>query len=366
MDTLKQWGLALGYTSIFVTPALLLAGLWLDVPALAFAAVMLVYPGLRCFVGCVRPGDTPLWREDTATVLDRLPIVYAMLLVTVMGLVLRHLAGRVASPNLPIGLSLWVTLLFATCVAHELIHRQGALDRALGQCVAGIAGYPVLVLEHLAHHARAGDTRRAEWPRVDEGAWCFATRRLARILADAYGTTSTFWNRRSPGPALRGVRLATAMWMTTLLLFWHAAGLAGVMLYAAVSAAVALGVQLINYIQHWGLGDDRLGSRAAEGHAWEDDCRFQAWVTLGISLHRAHHRDSRRPYYRIALESDSPRLPAGYLVLMVLCLFPALWRRVMLPALEHWERHPQLPRSPGRRLHCFAPPHPAPTRSVNR
>ena len=151
-----------------------------------------------------------------------------------------------------------------------------------------------------------------------------------------------------------------------LLLFWHAAGLAGVLLYLSVSAAVTLGVQLINYIQHWGLGDDRLGSRAAEGLAWEDDCRFQAWITLAISLHRAHHRDSRRPYYRIALERDSPRLPSGYLVLMVLCLVPALWRRMMLPALEHWERHPEQPRSPGRRLHCFVLPRPSLPRGVNR
>ena len=74
---------------------------------------------------------------------------------------------------------------------------------------------------------------------------------------------------------------------------------------------VAFGVQLITYIQHWGLGDDSIPDRIAYGRGWEEDCRFQAWVTLSISLHDQHHRDSRRPYYRLELSPDSPRLTCG-------------------------------------------------------
>ena len=116
---------------------------------------------------------------------------------------------------------------------------------------------------------------------------------------------------------------------------------------------MAFGVQLITYIQHWGLGDDSIPDRVAFGRGWEEDCQFQAWVTLKISLHDEHHRDSRRPYYQLELAPDSPRLPASYVLLMFASLVPAVWRRVMEPALAHWLARPTNPLSAGRRLTCF-------------
>jgi alkane 1-monooxygenase len=189
---------------------------------------------------------------------------------------------------------------------------------------------------------------------VDESVWAFALRRAARILREAYGPSAAFWHWRANGRSLRGLRLSTAVTVATAAVLRSTGGPTALLMYLAAAFGVVLGVQVINYIQHWGLGDDRQGTRAREGLGWEDDCRFQAWCTLGISLHQAHHDQSHRPYYLVQLQPDSPRLPAGYIVLMLLALVPPLWRRLMLPALEHWERAPGRPRSPGRRLTCFS------------
>ena len=132
---------------------------------------------------------------------------------------------------------------------------------------------------------------------------------------------SAFWILRTPGRSIRLLRLATAITSATAALFALGAGWGGLALYLGVALGVWFGVQLINYIQHWGLGDDHLGRSALHGYGWEDDCRLQAWTTLSLSLHNAHHQRSRLPYYRVSLAPDSPRLPAGYGLLMVLCLF---------------------------------------------
>ena len=96
---------------------------------------------------------------------------------------------------LGLGLSLWMTLLFGTCVAHELIHRRDKRQAMLGHMLAGICGYPALGMEHLAHHARPGDTRLAEYPLKDESVWQFAWRRMRQnrcrtvsALARRHGT----------------------------------------------------------------------------------------------------------------------------------------------------------------------------------
>jgi fatty acid desaturase len=351
-----QWLRAALGLSMFVVPALLVLGIVLEAPALAFATVMFVFPMMRRIVGKIEPDDSPIWNERIATLLDRLPLIYAPVLAGCIALVLLQLAFD-ASPSaakaVGLGLSLWMVMLFATCVAHELTHRRDPRQAMVGQCIAGMAGYPLLCNEHLRHHARAGDTSSAEWPRVEESVWRFAARRAWRIFSEAYGSRSSFWRLRARGRHVWGLRVATLTALATASLFAVAGGWRGLVIYLGAATAVTFGMQLFTYIQHWGLGDDRLGERSARGFGWEDDCRLQAWMTLGISLHHSHHQSTYRPYYCATLAGDSPRLPAGYVVLMVVCLFPRLWRAAMQPALEHWERSPNDPRSPGRNLTCF-------------
>ncbi|MEJ8838119.1 fatty acid desaturase [Ramlibacter sp. AN1133] len=354
---LNQLSFASGFATMFLVPGLLLLGILFDAPSLAFGMVMFVLPLARPLFGKLDPGSTPLWSERIATVLEALPLVYAGVLSAAVCVVLRYVASSEAldlAHSLGLGLSLWVTMLFATCVAHALIHRKATGQTMVGHYIAGVAGYPVLGHEHLRHHARPGDTVSAEWPRVGESVWHFAARRAVAILRSAYSPGSAFWSDPAPGRHVIGLRLATAVSLITCALFAYAGGWSGMAIYVGVLVAVTFGMQLFTYIQHWGLGDDRLGEIAARDYGWEDDCRLQSWMTLGISLHHAHHQSGHLPYYRVALTPDSPRLPAGYVVLMVLCLFPAQWRKLMLPALEHWQRNPNDPRSPGRALSCFS------------
>ena len=134
------------------------------------------------------------------------------------------------------------------------------------------------------------------------------------------------------------------------------AGWRGALLFGLLAVGVAFGVQIITYIQHWALGQDSLGNAVGYGRGWEDDCQFQAWITLNISLHDVHHREARLPYYRLQLSPDSPRLPAGYVMLMFASLLPPVWRRAMEPALARWFESPAEPMSAGRRLTCFGLP----------
>jgi hypothetical protein len=362
----RQVGEAGGYLSIFLAPALLILGVCYGVPSVAFAVTILAIPLLRMIFGSVS-GRRVVWSEPLATALHQLPLVYAVGIAAMAAFLLSHLAlyGLESTQYaIGLGLSLWIVMLLSTCVSHELIHRRSRIDSLVGHCLAGLAGYPLLAQEHLKHHARSGCTRSADWPCENESAWQFAFRRIRRIAAEAYAPGSAFWSWRAGSRRVFQLRIATAISVMTAAMFAWVAGPGGLAVYVTVAMGVWFGVQLITYIQHWGLGDDRLGEKALGGYAWEDDCRFQAWLTLSISLHNGHHQLSGLPFYRVELAPDSPRLPAGYLVLLVLCLFPGPWYRLMRPVLEHWESEPDNPRSPGRRLTCFSLYGPGP--AVNR
>ncbi len=137
----RQWFSALGYLSIFLMPALLLIGAIEDSPWLAFGVVALVFPLARVAFGALPAAGAPEWNETVATFLDRLPLAYAATLPICL-LAGLTFAGAPLSGNavalLGFALSLWMTLLFGTCVAHDLIHRRDKNQAMLGHVLAGM------------------------------------------------------------------------------------------------------------------------------------------------------------------------------------------------------------------------------------
>lgn len=350
-SSFRQWLAASGYLCALIAPGLLITGVLSDRPLLAFGVVMVLYPLARPLFGEV--GEAPVeWTESTSAALHRLPMGFAIIHIAMLLWLPLHLLRQPLATMggwMSLGLSLWIVLLLATCVAHELIHRRAAPEARLGRWLAAVVGYPLLALEHINHHARVADVARAEWPAVAEPMWRFAARRLRLVTLHALHVA-----RGRVGSQRARAALLEAIGVMLLVAgqFWAMLGVAGLALYLAVAASVTVGFQAITYLQHWGLakGPPVLRGRAL---AWEDSCRFQAWVTLNVSCHQAHHTSSQTPYYRLAPEAGSPRQPAGYVILLVLSLVPALWFHLMHPVLDTWRRQPGRPMPTGRRLTCF-------------
>jgi fatty acid desaturase len=341
---------ASGYLSSFVTPALLGIAAWTDEPYLVIAVVLLAFPLARVLFGALGCQEPEAWGERVARTLDRLPIAFAIMLAAVVALLLVHFSAARPGFAAAVGwtASLWATMVFATCVAHALLHSRAKSERTVGHVLAGMCGYPLLGYEHNRHHRLAGATATAETPRLDESFWGFTGRRLGTVLPDTLGASGLALRGHPRSPTVRGLRVGIAATAATWTAFALAAGGTGIIIYGIVIVLVAIGVQLVTYLQHWGLGDDHLDLAQARDLGWEDDCRLQSWMTLNLSLHQTHHRDAARPYYRCHLAADAPRL------LMFAAFVPALWNRVMMPALERWRTQPMAPLSAGRRIACVA------------
>jgi Fatty acid desaturase len=351
-STARQWLLSSGFLSVLIAPALLIAGIELDRPLLAFGVVMLLYPLARPVFGEI--GDAAVeWTEPVSVALHRLPVLVALIGIGLMTWVPWRLFGGAAESTgylVALGLSLWIVLLLATCTAHELIHRSSPWEARLGRWLAAAGGYPLLALEHLNHHLRPGDVSRAEWPDERESVFGFARRRLTLVVRSAAEVALG----RAGSPRARNALFETCL-VTALAAcaFALCLGMPGLVLYAGVAVGVTLGFQAITYLQHWGLGSSTRRVGAVHAIAWEDSCRFQAWVTLNVGCHQAHHTNSRLPFYRLAPEPGSPRQPAGYVILLLLSLMPPLWFHLMRPALDAWRHDPWRAMPTGRRLTCF-------------
>lgn len=346
---------AAGYLVVFAPYALFLLGQYAGVPYVAFVAVFGVGPFLRIGLGNL-PEEAPEWDERLSVWLERLPMIYGL---AMPALFLASLRALDFSPTVSVfhlllsGLSLWTCNFFAVVVAHELIHRPG-LRRRVGGIVAGLAGYPWLGHEHLMHHSTSGNVELAEWPRLDESVWAFAARRTRRVVCSSLEHNAAAAMRSRLSVHRGGLLAACTATVVAATAFSLVGGLRGLVFYFCVCGAVHFGVQAVTYLQHWGLGTDSVTDAQEGRYAWEDRCRFQGWLMLHLALHQSHHQRSSVPYYLISVDPRSPRLPAGYVVLLLASFVPPLWRWLMEPALENWKVDPAAHVEPARwRLICL-------------
>lgn len=284
-------------------------------------------------------------------------MIYIIVLGLALGgaaLVLASGALRAGWPMVAFGLSLWTTLVFGTFVAHELAHRRSRTWIRCGSFVAGVCGYPILALEDAVHHNRPGNVSDAQCAAVDEAMWSFAGRRARRAIDNAFQINAALrraedWKGGTP------LTYGLAGTLCTGGLFWAVAGHTGFTVYACAATGVALSMQVMGYVQHWGLGDDDLHDAAMRDAAWEDDCQMQAWITLNNAFHQAHHHARETPYFLLQPSTASARQPGCYVVMLALTLLPGAWRTVMKPVLASWKADESFVCQPGRRVICFKP-----------
>jgi alkane 1-monooxygenase len=346
---------SLGHLLVFGPGVLLVLGRLWRADWLVFGGFFVGLSALRAVIGDV-PESTVDLSEGWARALDWLPRLYA---VGFMGLS-AWMATQLDDATLTGGalawfcVGCWLVASLATCPAHELGHRKARGDRALGRLLAAVAGYPILGHEHLAHHANPGSTARAEYPRRDQSLYGFI---VARKLGYRMWRAAFAWDagERARRPGLRPDSLGVAIgaFIATWAAFGILGGWRGLVWFGVQAAGLHLTLHIITYLQHWGLGDDSLDEAQQIQFAWEETCLSQAWVTMGLSLHQAHHKSPSRPYYRLAPMRTSPRLPASYAIMMLIAFVPPLWRKMMQPALAYWIDNPARPIAPGTAVFCL-------------
>jgi Fatty acid desaturase len=351
---------AAGYLVIFTLPILLVVGVMIDWPILAFVVVFGLFPFARMLFGDAKPRPQG-WPEWLGQLLHALPVLYlpAYLMAALAALTgLAELDAAGAETWVAYGLSLWIVSVLGLPPAHELSHRADAVGRSAARALSGAIGYPLLPFEHAMHHASRPRSDQPEWPGLDESAWAFALRRCAWVWRTSMQFDRAMRARRQAHGwlALSSPLLQAGLaWVVMLGLYGWIAGLAGALLFVVTSLGVMFAMALMTYVQHWGLAPGDVPTALhGMGDAWEDNCAFQSWLTLSIAFHESHHRRPGTPYFQLQATAGSPRQPAGYVALLLMCLVPPLWRRYMGAARDTWIAAPNDSISAGHRVWCFA------------
>ena len=221
-------------------------------------------------------------------------------------------------------------------LAHEFMHKNEKSQQWMSKILLVMVCYGHFAIEHVrGHHlrvatpndpasAKLGESVYHFLPRTIIGsfrsAWLLEKNRLKQKNKPWYSDQNQFW-------WIIGAPLAI------LLLCTLAAGFFGALFFLLQSFMAILTLELVNYIEHYGLERQKLANghyeRVSVRHSWNANHWLSNTLLFHLQRHSDHHTSGSRPYQLLRHIEEGPQLPSGYIGMMFLALFPPCWRAVM-------------------------------------
>lgn len=229
--------------------------------------------------------------------------------------------------------------------SHELMHQRNRLERWLADLLLATVLYSHFRSEHLLnHHRYVATPKDPVTARYNEGFHRFFPRVLRQCLFSALEAEAKMLARKK----LPASDFGNPFWRYAvlqsgcLLLAFLIGGWAGLGLFIFQAFVAIWQLELVNYIEHYGLTRKHLGDGKYEHvqprHSWNAAQKASNWFLINLQRHSDHHYkpDRRFPLLQTYTEADAPQLPYGYPVMTIAAMVPPVFRRIMNPRVRKW------------------------------
>ena len=326
--------------------AALMGGWWIAVP---IVATWYLFSALDAVLGLSSDNTDPQTDEGQLFWYKAVTLVWVPLqFVSLFGLIWYVTGAPHLSGWEKVGVFFGIGVMTGTVginFSHELMHQKNKLERTLGDLLLAMVLYSHFRSEHLlVHHRYVGTPRDPVTARYNEGFHRYYPRVLKQCWHSAFRAEKDMLARKGkawtdPGnPFWRYWALQLGM----LVLAFVLGGWTGLGLFAVQAGVAIWQLELVNYVEHYGLTRKHLGKGKYEHvlprHSWNAAHKASNWLLINLQRHSDHHYkpDRRFPLVQTYTEDDAPQLPYGYPVMTMAAMIPPLWRRVMNPRVRAW------------------------------
>lgn len=237
-------------------------------------------------------------------------------------------------------------------VAHELGHKNNPTEQLFAKIILMTVCYMHFFIEHnRGHHVHVATpldpatSRRNEnfysfWLRSVVGgyrsAWGLEQQRLAKKQLPAWHWQNAMW-------AYSLLPLLFCAALTATLSWFKGAWLWEVPVFFFVQSILAFTLlEAVNYIEHYGIVRKQLPNgryeRVNQLHSWNANQLISNFFLFQLQRHSDHHAFASRRYQVLRHFDESPQLPFGYPLMILIALVPPLWFAFMNPRLEDWQQ----------------------------
>jgi alkane 1-monooxygenase len=230
-------------------------------------------------------------------------------------------------------------------VSHEIFHKRDKFSQILGTLNLSKNMYMHFFLEHtIGHHRNVATYQDPATSRKDETYYEF----LPRTLIGTYSHAWEIENERCMHEYKTAKIWKNKMYFFTICLFlvplfvYMIGGFKAMLLHLIIAFGSINLLESVNYLEHYGLLRKKFENGEYENvnitHSWNAPHRLTNYLLFKLQRHSDHHENSLKPYQTLCSYDQSPTLPFGYGVGIILVLFPSCWFNIMNPVLESYKK----------------------------
>lgn len=228
--------------------------------------------------------------------------------------------------------------IIAINLGHELTHKDPRIENWTGGLLLASVSYAGFKVEHIrGHHVTVSTPEDASSARYNQSIYSFLPKAIVKNFINAWRLENARLRRQNKSPFSLHNELIWWYAITALiaLSFWVLWGWLGVLFFFGQSLVAALTLEVINYIEHYGLHRRVLENgryeRVTPAHSWNSNYFLTNVALFQLQRHSDHHAYAKRRYQVLRHHEESPQLPAGYAGMYVIALIPPLWKKIMNP-----------------------------------
>ena len=223
-------------------------------------------------------------------------------------------------------------------VAHELGHRKSNIERVFSKTLYMPCLYMHFYIEHnYGHHLKVATPEDGATAKYNQNVYSFWISSIVKQYFDAWRKQKELLKNCESG----FYSVKNDMIWYLVIQSAYLTGVYALFDFKGLLFAVAVGVisflflETINYIEHYGLRRFKTASgryeRIREVHSWNSNHSIGRIVLYELTRHSDHHFKSSKKYQTLNYFEQSPQLPYGYPLSILLSLIPPLWFKTINP-----------------------------------
>lgn len=224
-----------------------------------------------------------------------------------------------------------------TVAAHELVHRVWDKNSVImGRWLLAQSLDTSFSIGHVyGHHANVAMEDDPASARKGEGFWAFFPRSVWGSNREAWQIEKKRIEKRH-GAATWSVHnvflRGQVMSLCVAGFYGIAQGAFGILSFIIVASTAKLYLELINYIEHYGLSRKK-GEPISAQHSWNCNAPFSLYCLYNLPRHPHHHGKGHLPFWKLEANPGGPTLPFGYMTMILIALVPPFFKKLMDPRI---------------------------------
>jgi alkane 1-monooxygenase len=235
-----------------------------------------------------------------------------------------------------------VGILLGVCginVAHELGHREGNFDRWMARLLLVPVLYSHFTLEHnYGHHLKVATPEDPATARKNEPVYTFYFRSIVQGYLNAWKIGFRRLEVQQRPKWMHEILWSHIAQLIFLAIVVMIAGWGNLVPYLIAALIGIIALETVNYIEHYGLRRKKMASGRyepmTESHSWNSNHELGRIMLFELVRHADHHYQTSRKYQALRHLEQSPQLPFGYPMSIIVALIPPLWFHLMNPRVD--------------------------------